>query len=105
MENLFDEYTFMIDHEDSSSYDPCMAAVDVIITTKTGIRYSAPFVTPNFVDTMFEKNARTGECARGSYFCMPGMIIVREMSDAIVGATIEDLIANAEIEHYFEELN
>ena len=54
---------------------------------------------------MFEKNKKTGECANGTYFCIPQMVLVEEISEQNVRATIDDLINNLEIESYFKKIN
>lgn len=54
---------------------------------------------------MFEKNKRTGECARGAYFCMPNRILVEEISETNVKKTIDDLINRLAIEIHFEKVD
>jgi|SRR3989338_6965195 len=81
--------------------DPENTAVDVVLTTLSGDDYRANFATLKFIKYMFEKNRRTGECASGSYFCMPGLVIVERIDEEKIKNTIDDLIKNREIEEYF----
>ena len=92
--------TFEIEYP-NEEYDPTNLAVDVSIIAQDGNAYIANFVTRKFIDYMFEKNIRTGECGNGIYFCMPGMVIVDEVTQLTVKKTIEDLIKNREMEEYF----
>ncbi len=101
----FEGYDFEIDIPDRENFNPLNQAVEVVLTTRTGERYSANFVTRAFVDYMFEKNKRTGECANGTYFCMPDRIDIEEIKDENVRKTIDDLIKNLEIENYFRKID
>lgn len=98
------QYDFKIDWTSSEPFDPMNEAVDVVLTMQ-GQEYYASFVTRKFIDRMFEKNRRTGECATGTYFCMPGMIVVDKINDQNIRATIDDLIANLEIAEYFRKID
>ncbi len=85
----------------NGEYDPANLAVDISISTPEGNKYIANFVTRKFLDYIFEKNRRTGECSSGTYFCMPGMVVLEEITQSSVKKTIEDLIQNREMEEYF----
>ena len=77
-------------------------AVDVIV--RTGDReYSATFVTPKFIEHMFKKNARTGECSSGTYFCIPSMVVVRDVTPETINTTINGLMDELSFSSYFQE--
>lgn len=102
---LYEGYSFKIqqDRFEDGTLDDGVA--DVILQLKNGDAYQAPVVTRKFLDAMFKKNRRTGECAKGNYFCMPGMIVVRQITEPVVKATIDDMIENLDVECYFKERN
>lgn len=98
-------YSFRINWTDSKPFDPKKETVEVRLTTKDGQEYQANFTARKFIDYMFEKNKRTGECANGAYFCMPEMIIVERIDDSHIKSTIDDLIKNLEIQNYFKKVD
>ena len=105
MENLeFNNYNFEIKIADPKLFDPKKEAVEVILTTDSGREYYAGFITKDFINYMFEKNKRTGECSNGTYFTMPKMIIVEEISRKNIKKTIDDLISNFELKDYFSSM-
>lgn len=101
----FGGYDFEIDIPDREKFDPSNEAVEVTLITKEGERYSVNFVTRGFVGYIFEKNKRTRECANGTYFCMPNMILVEQITGEKIKKTIDDLIKNLEIENYFKKVD
>lgn len=101
----YDDYGVRINWTSSEPFDPKNETVEVRLTTKDGQEYHANFTARKFIDTMFEKNKRTGECAEGTYFCMPGMIILEEINDQNIRTTIDDLVINIEIEDYFKKVD
>ena len=98
----FKGYTFRFDWTDPENHESDDEAVEVILRTLAGQEYSANFTTRNFLDYLFEKNRRTGECASGTYFAMPSMILVERIDDTVIKETIDDMINNKEIEEYFK---
>ncbi len=101
----FEGHTWSIDIPDKGSFNSWNEAVEVVITTREDGKYSASFVTRKFIDYMFEKNGRTGECAKGTYFSMPNMIIVDNIGEENIRQTIADMIRNRDIENYFKKIN
>ena len=101
----FKDYTFRVNSICSEPYDVKKEAINVRIVTKAGEEYSAHFTTPLFIGYMFEMNTRTGECLSGTYFCMPGMVIVKELTSEYIKKTIDDLIERYEIQQYFTKLD
>ncbi len=98
-------YSFKIEVPDPKQFDPTNEVVEVRLTTKNGQEYYVDFVTTHFIDYIFEKNKRTKECAKGTYFCMPNMILVEEISESNVRATIDDLIDKLAIEKHFKKMD
>src|SRR3989344_783844 len=88
----YQNYNFRFNWTSSEPFNPRDETVEVRLTTRDGQEYSANFTAKGFIDPMFEKNKRTGECAKGTYFCMPNMILVEEISEENVRKTIDDLI-------------
>jgi 3'-phosphoadenosine 5'-phosphosulfate sulfotransferase len=104
LEKKFEGYTFKIDVPDSENFDPTNETVEVVLTTKTGEKYHANFITRNYESYLFEKNKRTGECAGGAYLWIPSRISVERITEKVVKTTIDDLIQNLEIERAFERI-
>lgn len=100
----FKDYEFKINWTSSEPYDIENEAIDVRITTSSGEEYSANFTTLKFLDYVFEKNRRTGECSSGTYFCMPGMIIVEKLTEDNIKRTIDDLIDRLCVENYLTNI-
>lgn len=84
-------------------YDLKNEMLEVRLTTRGGQDYVANFTTQKFIDDIFRKNKKTGECLSGTYFCMPdNMVIVDELTNDNIKKTIDDLIDKKEIECYFK---
>ena len=104
-QDYFEGYEFRLNWTSSEPFHPRNETVEVRLTAKDGQEYSANFTAHGFIDYMFVKNKNTGECAEGTYFCMPNMILVEEISKENVRKTIDDLINNFEIETYFKKID
>ena len=77
--------------------------VDVELTRQDGKKYWAQFFTHDFIVKSFEKDKESGECANGTYFWAPNMIIVKEITEENMRRTIDDLIATFGIDECFSE--
>lgn len=98
------DYRFRLDWTSSEPFDPENEMIDVRLQTLDGQEYFANFTTEKYIREAFEKNKRTGECASGTYFCMPGnMIILEKLTEEDVRKTIDNLIENEEVECYFKK--
>ncbi len=53
--------------------------VDVRVTFEDGSFYSATLFTLRNLETLFNKNGQTGECAFGLYFSCTDMVIVENL--------------------------
>ncbi len=102
-QDKYKDYNFRFNWTSSEPFHPGNETVEVILTTRDGKEYSANFTAIGFIHYMFEKNKKTGECGNGTYFCMPNMILVEEISEQNVRTCIDDLIKNLEIEIHFRE--
>lgn len=104
-QDKYRNYNFRFNWTSTEPFDPRKETVEVRLNTRDGQEYSANFTARDFIDYIFEKNKRTGECAKGTYFCMPNMILVEEISEQNIRATIDDLINNLEIETHFKKVD
>jgi len=77
--------------------------VDVEVRDDAG-RWSATFFTLENLETLFMKNAVTGECARGTYLWAADMIVVHELSEGVIVETIADLRRMDEFKRAFRLL-
>ncbi len=103
--NKYKNYSFRFNWTSSKPFDPKNETVEVILTTTDGQEYYANITASGFIDFMFDKNKKTGECANGTYFCMPSMILVKEITEQNVRMTIDDLIENLEVKTYFRRVD
>ena len=105
LEKKFEGYEFEIDIPDKGKFNPEISAVDAIIITKDGKRYSANIVTKDYVPWVFEKNRRTGECANGTCWGRKdNLIFVRKITPEEIKTSIDYFIKNLEIESYLTEI-
>ena len=74
---------------------------DVMVTLGDGRRFVGTFFTLTNIRTLMARYRGTGECARGSYFWASDMIIVDELSEETIRATVQDLIEEGELESAF----
>jgi hypothetical protein len=105
LEKKFEGYRFRIDIPDKERFNPLNEAVEVTLTTKSGERYFANFITRKYEDYLFKKNKRTGEFAGGIYLWIPGRISVDEITPEVIKGAIDDLIKDFVIEKAFEKLD
>ena len=75
--------------------------VDLEVRFGDGSRYAATFFTLNNLRSLFEKNRKTGEYKGGLYLWASDMVVVRDLSEASIAATVADLIAMGEFEAAF----
>ena len=99
-----DGYRFRFNWDSSNPFDPQRDTIEVRVVLPDGQEYYMDFATPRFINFMFEKNRRTGECAGGTYFCMPNLILVREITEQSVRETLDDLLRNHELDVYLTKV-
>ena len=69
-----------------------------------GDRWAATFFSIANVQTLFERWAREGDGASGTYLWAPDMIIVREVSAHVIRTTVSELLARDEFSQAFMRL-
>jgi hypothetical protein len=72
--------------------------VDVLIDLEDGRSYAATFFTTRNLETLMARYRESGECANGAYVWASDMIVVAELSQAVIDTAVADLIATGEIE-------
>jgi hypothetical protein len=77
---------------------------DIIITFEDGSRWVATFFSYANINTLVEKNRRTGECMGGKYFWASDMILVDEVSRARIEEVVQYLIETNEFRQIFTSL-
>jgi hypothetical protein len=77
---------------------------DVIITFEDGSRWVATFFSYTNINTLVEKNRRTGECMGGKYFWASDMILVDEVSRARIEEVVRYLLETREFKQIFTAL-
>ena len=105
IEERFKDYGLRVNWTSSEPYNPLCDVVEVRLTTTDGQEYMADFVAKDFITEVFKKNRRTGECANGTYFSMPKIIIVEEINESNIRRAINDLIHLSSIDQYLTKLD
>ena len=80
------------------------AGIDVEVALSDGSRWSATFFTLANIEALMEKDSRTGENHDGLYFYCTDMIIVRQLDQETIEATIADLLDESSFESAFQLL-
>lgn len=75
--------------------------VDVEVQLHDGRRFVATFFTLRNLESLFEKNKRSGECRSGTYLWASDMILVEELSKEAIERTVEGLLEDGEFEAAF----
>ncbi len=105
MGNEKHNYTVWIEAEYwvPGTWTPDDANTDVIVTREDGSRWGAAFVSYHNVQTLTEKNKRTGENLSGAYFWVSDMILVDEVSRQRIEEVVHDLISEGDFESIFRQ--
>ncbi len=100
------KYTVWIEAENwaPGEWKPDDDNTDVIVTWDDGSRWLASFISYQNVQTLTEKNKKTGECLSGAYFWMSDMILIDEVSRHRIEDIIHDLIRVGYFESAFTQL-
>ncbi len=83
--------------------DPNNDNVDVGVTFPNGDSFSAVFFTIKNIETLMKQYKKTGECANGLYFWTSDMVIVQQLSEKTICATIDRLLVDDEFESVFSK--
>ena len=83
--------------------DPNNGNVDVEVTFPNGDSFSAVFFTIRNIETIMKQYKKTGECADGLYFWTSDMVIVHQLSEKTICATIDRLLVDDEFESVFSK--
>lgn len=86
-----------------SPLDPNDDNVDVEVTFPNGESFSAVFFTLQNIETLMKRYKKTGECADGLYFWTSDMVIVQQLSEKTICATIDKLLVEGEFESVFSK--
>ena len=104
IKELFTGYTFEISWPYSRPLNPECEAVDIFLTTPSGRKYHSNFTTTKYINTILRDNQESDPLAGGTFFAMPGMVVLKRLTPEHVKRTIDYMIENLEIDEYFEEL-
>jgi hypothetical protein len=72
--------------------------VDVRVEMADGRAYSLTFFTLTNLETLMARWGKTGECANGLYVWAKNMIVVQEISRAVIRKVVHDLVETGDIE-------
>lgn len=72
--------------------------VEVRIELADGRAYSVTFFTLANLATLMARWGRTGECANGLYVWATNMIVVQEITQAVIRRVAQDLVETGDIE-------
>src|SRR5438309_9390050 len=90
------EYTVWLEAEQwkRGEWTPDDDSTDAIVTWKDGSRWGATFVAYQHIQTLTEKNKRTGACLSGAYLCVREMILVDQARRSLIEEVIQQLITS-----------
>lgn len=77
---------------------------DVIVTFNDETRWIASFFTYRNINTLVEKNKKTGEYLNGKYFGASDMVLVDEVSRERIEEVVQRLINKDELKFIFNQL-
>ncbi len=99
-------YLIWIEAEEwaSGSWTPDNANTDVIVTWADGSRWVASFFSYKNIQTLTQKNKRTGECLSGAYFWSSNMFLIDEVSRQRIEEVIAQLLKENDFEAIFTQL-
>lgn len=99
-------YTIWIEAEEwvSGEWIPEDANTDVMVTWADGSRWVASFFSYKNIQTLTQKNKRTGECLSGAYFWSSDMLLIEKVSRQRIEEVIDYLIKEHEFETVFTQL-
>jgi hypothetical protein len=97
------DYTVWIEVEAwaPGAWTPADANTDVTVTFGDGSSWVASFFSYANIQTLTEKNRRTGECLAGAYFWASDMILVDEASRPRIEEVVHYLLEEGEFESVF----
>jgi len=97
-------YTVWIEAEHwvANTWFPDNTNTDVMVSWETGERWIASFITYKQVQTLTDKNRKTGENLSGAYFWTSDMILVDEASRHRIEEIIRDLVETDYFESVFK---
>lgn len=76
--------------------------IEVIFSDKT--RYSATVFTVKNIETLMEKDAKTGENNDGQYLWCPDLLIIHDLKEVTILDTIQHLIDENKLSSVFQLL-
>jgi hypothetical protein len=82
-------------------WKPADTNSDVIITFEDSDRWVATFFSYTNINTLIERNRRSGECLSGKYFWASDMILVDEVSRDRIEEVVQYLIQTNEFRQIF----
>ena len=71
---------------------------DVIVKTKNGEIYIAPFFSYQSIPKIFRKHKISGDFLNGQYFWMANMILIQECSLEKIELVINDLLVEGDLD-------
>jgi hypothetical protein len=89
--------------EGGNPINPLDDNVDVLVRFPTGVDHAAVFATLRGIQSRMEYFKVSGECAGGLYFWAADLVIVASLTDAVIRATVKDLLESGEFASAFSE--
>ena len=77
---------------------------DIFVEFSNGDRYVATFFTYKNIETLRQKNKKTGEELYGKYFWSSDMILIDDLSLETLKEVIDDLLKNNDFNDVFDKI-
>lgn len=97
---MTDKLIIKIIHPYKERIDTSSDLIDIEVGYK-GKMYRGCVSTPKFVSDRMEDYHRTGENAKGAYFCAKGLVILKDLEKTTISSAVRDLANRGDLETFF----
>jgi hypothetical protein len=77
---------------------------DVIVVLINGYKYTASFLTYDYIEKARDRNKITGEYLQGKYFWAKNMVLVEDCTPEIINPVVREIIDEGEFNDVFRRL-
>ncbi|NNV03907.1 hypothetical protein [Brevibacillus sp. MCWH] len=79
--------------------------LDVIVTLPDRTRWWGTFFTFDNIESLRQKNKKTGECLSGTYFYAVNMIICEDASRETIEKVVDDLLEKGILDKFMDRIS
>lgn len=90
-------------HPYSEPINPLNDFVDISVRFR-GSTYSGAITTTRFIEERMRLFGLSGENGNGSYFCAKDMLVLKNLNDETIRATLEDLVNRGDLKLFLSSV-